>query len=1031
MTDTAWELLRPRLLAQLPYAERCEKERVQQAQLLNEEYERRWQQQAELKDSKENLDYEWEVSQAPIREKLGFLADHVIRSRWSNGSTIDKENCPKFAADVLVKVREHFYADLAKNDKAAQNISGVTGSDIPSASSSANLILENMKWVFDTKIKPLTDHLQKELFLCHSCGGNFKLYAFEGMIQHFAAKHTTVLSMGNVVVHWRSEWPEYPPFHPDPSMAKSAYYQIPTPALTGQEYPVQSLDNERSQQDKAQESHGLYSSFHGRDNPDVASASPNGVIACSPATFHGKLSGIVPFAQLDEPVSAHGVSHPASASGLHGISFPSIVKIRTEPQAFSAGLASESSSATNVPQYSPFFPNVQANNPTAQISRSNTRLISALYQHQVEEMARHAKETFTAIGGIKDLPGSVRIYVTIQHTVARFKAVFPNEPSLAMFVDGLDGNATMRTVRSVNGLACRTCLTCGMTETAANKPHGIFNQNRQLYTLPRLVNHFKTAHVEGQQVSTDVQHSMSAPLYDWKHDMIELPENTLISDLVHAPGMTDQKLALIARALPNAFQSPLPIVQGAASGPCPAPSPSSFVHEDTDESSQSYSGAYVPPPQTLHLDSLAEDEYDPQKPAFLGKMVQYKPHQSDKSACPSGSANGQLFSHWNSHHHPPTSASSGDIGRISPPTSSQQKLALKENRIRKVQVEKLERGNGVETLAGFDHLVNLEDPRDTTDYNKGFHGSGWNWRNESREHSSRSNDEFKTTKKADTTQGLLSYEVSLRQKRYSRKPATSFGKVDDGSNQRLSADTSVLRRIESFGEDGIHEEQKTHLRNLPAKQVLVRNGGGSPVEHRPLSRSPQYEDDQTYVLYPSTGLPYYGGYRRVIMNGTEPRSRSPSVQLRRIPQRREMLISQQSADFDTLLYRTRSPVEEDRRDTGSRNGSSSLRKNRRPLQVASYDDQSHLRYEHMDQIDLEQQDQQRVEYVPVRDQDEDAIQSPRYIIRNPIDRSARPEYVHYEQLGEPYLLYESNGQLIHFRQPECQDDEALAEEYIP
>jgi len=87
------------------------------------------------------------------------------------------------------------------------------------------LTLENMKWVFDTKIKPYTENYRKELFLCNDCEA-LKFYGFEGVIQHYAAKHTSALSLGSIVVHWKSEWPVYPPFNPEPPTGKnvSSYY---------------------------------------------------------------------------------------------------------------------------------------------------------------------------------------------------------------------------------------------------------------------------------------------------------------------------------------------------------------------------------------------------------------------------------------------------------------------------------------------------------------------------------------------------------------------------------------------------------------------------------------------------------------------------------------------------------------------------------------------------------------------------------------------------------------------------------------
>lgn len=47
---------------------------------------------------------------------------------------------------------------------------------------------------------------------------------------------------------------------------------------------------------------------------------------------------------------------------------------------------------------------------------------------------------------------------------------------------------------------------------------------------------------------------------DWKEDMIELPSERIISGLIHAPGMDDEKLLMIATTFPSLFPLPLPTI---------------------------------------------------------------------------------------------------------------------------------------------------------------------------------------------------------------------------------------------------------------------------------------------------------------------------------------------------------------------------------------------------------------------------------------------------------------------------------------
>lgn len=58
------------------------------------------------------------------------------------------------------------------------------------------------------------------MFICAGCAEDRKpkWFAFEGLIQHYGAKHTPAFSKGNVVVHWQTaEWPDEPPFFEHPA----------------------------------------------------------------------------------------------------------------------------------------------------------------------------------------------------------------------------------------------------------------------------------------------------------------------------------------------------------------------------------------------------------------------------------------------------------------------------------------------------------------------------------------------------------------------------------------------------------------------------------------------------------------------------------------------------------------------------------------------------------------------------------------------------------------------------------------------
>ena len=678
MTDTAWDVLKPRLLAQREAAQRREDERIQQGKLLQAKSEERRQQEAQLKEAKETLDKEWDATQAPIRHQLAAYADEIIQDSWSGGNTITKDTSPKFAADVLVYVRRRFYDNIAREDAVRRAVGQDINQDVPHGPPSRRLILENMKWLFDNKIKAFTENYQKELFLCNGCDGNFKFYGFEGVIQHYAAKHTTSLSLGSIVVHWRSEWPEHPPFNPNPSVAKTAYYAIPLPlpaTLHNQTGPTQTtgIYNGYSQEavsgpqitpHRFPISHLSSSPYHLQHQNDYRQESYPQV--APQQVNHEDLSGQ---SSSYQPNSHYHPVPPSENSSGNLINYNGYPESQTAPQqyynpsltrhnflnstqgqvpagslsSFNQGLTyphvySSDLSQTSLP---PFSTHVDLDNnfPGQGVD---------LYQTQMSDMAKHARDVWFGTSGIKDIPQSVRIFVVIHHVVFRFYQKYTNEPNLAMFIDGLNQNALMRPVRSLNGLACRTCVVhANRVDLGSNIPPQTSIGDRKLYTLPHLFNHFKTEHVERAGLAMMNSAGLEPWRPDWKRDMVELPEPPLIADLINAPGMDDAKLQLIAWVFPGVFPSPLPkIGSGGNSGPVPkykgdhatisAPLKHKrdlttgvsriepdFLEDRSDglplsrpySAQQLLSTEHTPEPP-------GEDEYDPHRPAYLGRIVQ-------------------------------------------------------------------------------------------------------------------------------------------------------------------------------------------------------------------------------------------------------------------------------------------------------------------------------------------------------------------------------------------------------------------------
>lgn len=230
LKEREWENLKAKLLEQLPDGDgQNHLERVEWHKLRKHLQERRDLDQKQ-KESKERKEKEWDDFQTPVRQKLEVYADEII-NRWMG--SITKETAPNFAADVLNHCRRRFYEDNPYSADDPYHINPLdtttrVGKATLEVPTTRRLTLENMKFVFDNRIRPSTDPFGKELFLCSGCDYNPRFYAFEGVIQHYAAKHTSQLSVGPIVVHWKADWPAKPPFNPDPLVAGMVAYMTST-----------------------------------------------------------------------------------------------------------------------------------------------------------------------------------------------------------------------------------------------------------------------------------------------------------------------------------------------------------------------------------------------------------------------------------------------------------------------------------------------------------------------------------------------------------------------------------------------------------------------------------------------------------------------------------------------------------------------------------------------------------------------------------------------------------------------------------
>lgn len=521
LDDLAWEVLKPRLLAQRHDAEVQESsvpvEVATPAESIPEPT------QASVKETRELVDKHWEEVQAPLRAKIAGYADEIIGDSWQKGKMVTKGNCARFAVDVLVRVRRRFYAEVAKTAQAARAAGQSPPTDPPPGPYTQKLTLENMRWLFNTKVKPYTDPHRKDMFYCTGCeGGNHKVFGFEGVIQHYASKHTSSLSLGSIVVHWRAEWPEDPPFSAEANPVERHVHGLPFAPLPSAVVPPMA--------------------HYSQPFPPAPTAAPAYPF---PRTFgppqHGDFHHHPPAQAYQPPVSfsplppATGYPQPAPypiPQGPFQQYQPPQGPYAPDP-ADPTALYGASQRSAYLPNYASFQPNPAAAPPFS------IPLTAPPNNHQakLEDIARNARGVWQPLGNIKDLPGCAKVFVTIHHVVKRYRARFHETPPLAMFNDGLANIKEMRPVRNVNNLVCKAChLRLDKSAPA--------EQDRKSYSLPQLTNHFLAKHVQARQ-------SQNLEPVDWIVDMVLLPDQASVPSLPSF--LNDFERSLVTDALPQLF----------------------------------------------------------------------------------------------------------------------------------------------------------------------------------------------------------------------------------------------------------------------------------------------------------------------------------------------------------------------------------------------------------------------------------------------------------------------------------------------
>ncbi|GAB7352667.1 hypothetical protein MBLNU459_g3031t1 [Dothideomycetes sp. NU459] len=577
LTDAAWEVLKARLMGQRDAAEQIEWQRAEQMRALQATMPNTAWRDSLSKNANEAADRQWEAAQAPIRKSLATFADEFIAAKY--GKRLSRELCGIFAVEVLLYCRNRYVEIHKPADDAIY--------DDPATEAPDFVSLENMRWLFEEKVKPMTDRVMdkysKDLFCCADCPDNRKGYAFEGLMQHFGAKHTTDFSKGNIVVHWQSaEWPEEPPFvvgAADPTIPES-----PKPARSRKH------DGFATQSGQPSAAPQSGNSFAGYEMPSTSHSTGT----AWPVTA----AGVQQATQYNAPVNKVYPAYTPPAHLPHGVSYGQ----DTAPV----------SQITNQPSHiiSPSAAGLQPRRQQRQQQSFAEPSSVPSYDEQLNQVSKVAREVWDSTAGVRDLLSCVRVQTVLCHVDTSFKARFGNPPTLDLITDALANHILMRPLKNANGIACKTCVSYNLDGDMAFASYEDRIAKTKLYNISSLIAHFKAVHLQTEDSG-----------YDWKADMVELPEDDLIRALMTTVGMDDDKLATIAEAFPGIFPDPLPPI-GLIRESGESFKKQEMLRLKGNKKPQRNSGTAweqddIQGEQSDNLPEAAEDEYDPRRPAFI------------------------------------------------------------------------------------------------------------------------------------------------------------------------------------------------------------------------------------------------------------------------------------------------------------------------------------------------------------------------------------------------------------------------------
>lgn len=477
----------------------------------------------------------------PANIYLNQLADSFIYDKIPTVANLSASDCSRISVGILIHVRDRMRQERPE----------------------INLTLHHMKWTYFNKVMPLIEPIRKDVFLCAVCQTKGKYYAFDGVILHYASKHTKDFTFGNATVSWsKAKWPENPPFTSSPQIPTNtpavktqsrpgttntahafsppAYFEHPLPA------PMPRPSLPKSMQAINQPQYNQYQ-FPAEFPYVAASAALNSPYGPPPNLQSWNPYAGSPPGQVAYPSPAFAFPSPLPSAYSTATSPLDDNNLYRPPGPYTPAPIP---GTWNRPASQPVFP------PSPNLFRTPSipQNVSNFHQAQLTELAKIALEIWTNLVPVKPIPPSVRMYVIIFHVISKFP--FSNVPSLDLFCESLLSNPLLGAMKDANGLACKTCVVMNEGHDKPQSQH--FHQTagqRKLYSFYSLLLHFKHVHVQkvqGSSPSTQTPTEDSSRL-DWKQDMIELPDDPVIVELANARGMDQGKLETIAKAFPTLF----------------------------------------------------------------------------------------------------------------------------------------------------------------------------------------------------------------------------------------------------------------------------------------------------------------------------------------------------------------------------------------------------------------------------------------------------------------------------------------------